>query len=245
MKASFWLSLLGIGETLAISFPTVLDGLRGAVTVEKCDERLRGWARRLLDQAEVTRRVVGMEQLHASETFIVMSNHRSLYDVPLLFDTFPHTLRMIAKSELFRVPVWGPAMREAGFISIDRKNSVRAKENLEVAKARLAAGINVWIAPEGTRSRSGRLGEFKSGGFRLALDTGARILPLALLGTERILPPTGARVRRGASVEVRIGHPIDPARFGSVRRRALIEEVRGAILNMLDENPPAAVAALE
>jgi 1-acyl-sn-glycerol-3-phosphate acyltransferase len=172
-----------------------------------------------------------------------MSNHRSLYDVPLLFDSFPHTLRMVAKSELFRVPVWGPAMREAGFIAIDRNNSVRAKRNLEVAKARLGAGINVWIAPEGTRSRSGQLGDFKSGGFRLALDTGTRILPTALVGTEQILPPTGARVRKGASVTVKFGRPIDPAAFGSTRRRALVEEVRSAILAMLEEGPTPALAA--
>ncbi len=244
MKSSFLLSLQGMGETLAISFPTVFDALRGAVTVEKCDERLRRWAKRLLDQAEVTRTVLGSEQLPRGEAFIVMSNHRSLYDVPLLFDSFPHTLRMIAKSELFRVPVWGPAMREAGFIAIDRNNSARAKRNLEVAKARLRDGINVWIAPEGTRSRSGRLGEFKSGGFRLALDTGARILPTALIGTEAILPPNGARVRRGASVVVKFGRPIDPAAFGATRRRALLEEVRGSIVAMLEEGPAPAVAAV-
>jgi 1-acyl-sn-glycerol-3-phosphate acyltransferase len=245
MKPSFWLALLGMGETFAISLPTVVDAFRGTVTVERCDERLRRWAKRLLDQADVRRTVVHAERVRGSETFVVMSNHRSLYDVPLLFDTFPHTLRMIAKSELFRVPIWGPAMREAGFIEIDRKNSVRAKQNLQVAKARLAAGINVWIAPEGTRSRSGQLGEFKSGGFRLAAEAGHRILPVALLGTEKILPPTGARVSRGASVEVNFGHPIDPSHYQGGRRRALIEDVRGAILTMLEEGPARAMAIAE
>jgi len=183
--ASLFVSLSGVAHTLAISLPTVIDAVRGRVTVERCDARLRGWATTLLDHAEVTRVVKNAEQLATGETFILMSNHKSLYDVPLLIESFPRTLRMVTKSELFRVPIWGPAMREAGFIEIDRKNSSRARVALEVAKSRLASGINVWIAPEGTRSRSGELGAFKTGGFRLAQASGVRILPVAIRGTER------------------------------------------------------------
>jgi 1-acyl-sn-glycerol-3-phosphate acyltransferase len=152
--ASLFVSLSGVARTLAISVPTVIEAVRGRVTIERCDARLRAWATSLLDHAEVTRTVLNVEHVPADETFILMSNHKSLYDVPLLIESFPRTLRMVTKTELFRVPIWGPAMREAGFIEIDRKNSARAKEGLEVAKARLAEGINVWIAPEGTRSRS-------------------------------------------------------------------------------------------
>jgi 1-acyl-sn-glycerol-3-phosphate acyltransferase len=203
------------------------------VTIEKCDERLRRWAIRLLDHAKVSRVVLHAERAGTDETFILMSNHRSLYDVPLLMESFPRTLRMVTKTELFRVPIWGPAMREAGFIEIDRKNSARAKEALEVAKARLAQGINVWIAPEGTRSRSGELGPFKSGGFRLALASGVRILPVAIRGTERILPADGVLVSRGASVELEFGEPIDPAAFGDARRAELVNVVRAAISTRL------------
>src|SRR5262249_43948223 len=147
--------------------------------------------------------------------------------------SFPRTLRMVAKTELFRVPIWGRAMREAGFIELDRHDKRRARESMEVGKGRLAQGINVWIAPEGTRSRTGQLGAFKSGGFHLALGTGFRILPVGIRGTEKILPADGARVSRGASVELEFGEPVDPARYGNEGRAELMKTVREAIAAMV------------
>lgn len=231
--ASLLISLAGAFETLVISAPTVVDSILGRVTVERCDARLKSWAKKLLDQARVTRTVRNVEHAGASEVFILMSNHRSLYDVPLLIESFPRTLRMVTKSELFRVPIWGPAMRESGFIEIDRNNKKRASEGIEVAKDRLKQGINVWIAPEGTRSRTGELGKFKMGGFRLALATGLRILPVAIRGTENVLPADGILVHRGASVELEFAPPIDPAAFGNGSRNDLMLLVRDAIAAML------------
>ncbi len=230
---SLYVSLTGIAHTLAISVPTVIEAVRGQVTIERCDARLRRWATGLLDHAQVTRKVLNYERVPADETFILMSNHKSLYDVPLLIESFPRTLRMVTKSELFRVPIWGPAMREAGFIEIDRNDSARAKEGLEVAKTRLAGGINVWIAPEGTRSRSGQLGPFKSGGFRLALATGFRILPIAIRGTEKILRADGVLVNRGASVELEFASPVDPKPYANGKRSELVGVVRETIAAMV------------
>src|ERR1044071_8870656 len=115
MTGSLFLSLGGVMQTLAVSAPTVVDAVRGRITVELCDARLHSWAKRLLDLAEVKRTVVHPERAQTKEVFVVMSNHRSLYDIPLLFESFPRTLRMVTKAELFRVPIWGRAMREAGF----------------------------------------------------------------------------------------------------------------------------------
>jgi 1-acyl-sn-glycerol-3-phosphate acyltransferase len=220
-------------ETLAVSAPTVVDAVRGRITVELCDRRLKNWAKRLLDRVDATRKVVHAERASTGEIFIVMSNHRSLYDIPLIMESFPGTLRMVTKAELFRVPIWGGAMRAAGFIELDRNNRVRAKQGIDEAKARLESGINVWIAPEGTRSRSGELGPFKGGGFRLALKTGLRILPVGIRGTERILPADGALVNSGASVELEFGEPIDPKNFGETRRNDLMQAVRASIQAMV------------
>ena len=231
--SSILLPLVGIVETLAISAPTVVDGVLGRVTIAKCDERLRRWARRLLDQAGATRSAGSLAHVPPDEVFVVMSNHRSLYDVPALIEAYPRTLRMVAKSELFRVPVWGPAMRESGFVPIERNNGAKAKEGLDIAKARLSQGINIWIAPEGTRSRTGELGKFKTGGFRLAAAAEVRILPVAVRGTENILPADGFRVSRGAKVEVSFGTPIDPAEYKNGGRAELIRVVRHAIEEML------------
>ena len=232
--ASWFLSARAVWETFLISAPTIVDGLFGRVTIEKCDVRLRRWATRLLDQADVTRVIEGAEHATTDEVFVVMSNHQSLNDIPLLIESYPHTLRMVTKTELFRVPIWGGAMRESGFIELDRNNRVRAREGIENAKKRLAQGINVWIAPEGTRSRSGSLGEFKSGGFRLAQATGFRILPVAIRGTQGVLPADGLRVLSGAKVEMQFGEPVNPAEFASNAKRVeLVKIVRDAIQKML------------
>jgi 1-acyl-sn-glycerol-3-phosphate acyltransferase len=237
MRNGYLLALSGMVETLAISAPTVLDALLRRVTIQACDERLARWSRRLLEQADVRLETRGLEDVLAAmrpgETFVVMSNHRSLYDIPVLFQAFPRTLRMVTKAELFRIPIWGPAMRAAGFIEIDRKNRARAIASLKVAKETLAQGVHVWIAPEGTRSRDGSLGSFKKGGFMLALETGCRILPVGLVGTEQILPKHDAAIRTGARVEARFGAPIDPAPFGEQGRDALTAAVRAAIEGLL------------
>jgi 1-acyl-sn-glycerol-3-phosphate acyltransferase len=233
MAGSLALAVRAMVETLAISAPTVVEAMTGRLSREVCDTRLDRWARRLLEQADVGLDVHGRERIPVDETFVVMSNHRSHYDIPVLFAAFPARLRMVAKSELFRVPIWGRAMRVAGFIELDRNNRERAIESLKAARIALDSGVNVWIAPEGTRSRTGELGAFKRGGFMLALDTARRILPVAIDGTQQILPAEGARVQRGARVSVRFGEPIDAASFGNERRDALVEHVRTAIAGML------------
>src|SRR5579859_2167766 len=91
--------------------------------------------------------VRGRENMAPGVTYLVMSNHQSHYDIPVLFHALGANLRMIAKTELFRLPIFGQAIREAGFIEIDRSNRERAIQSLEVAKRRIAEGVNVWIAP--------------------------------------------------------------------------------------------------
>lgn len=236
MVAGFVLALSGMAETLAISIPTVIEAARGTLTSDACDVRLRRWAARILAQADARIEIAGVTHLEPGTAYVVMSNHRSLYDVPVLFHGYPAPLRMVAKSELFQVPVWGRAMRVAGFIDVDRKDSGRAIASLKRAKGVLDSGISVWIAPEGTRSRSGALGAFKTGGFMLALETGHKILPVALRGTEHILPADGALVRRGARVSVKFGAPIDPAPFGKSGRTALIARVRDEISALLEHD---------
>lgn len=228
------LALRGMAETLAISVPTVVEAARGTLTRETCDRRLKRWAARLLEQADAHVTLTGLERLVPGETYVVMSNHQSLYDVPVLFHSYPGSLRMVAKSELFRIPIWGRAMRVADFIDVDRQNSRRAIESLKRAKSVLDSGVSVWIAPEGTRTRSGALGRFKTGGFMLALDTGHRILPVAVEGTAAILPADGTQVQRGAHVHVQFGEPVDPRDYGRAGRDVLIEAVRGQIAKLLE-----------
>ncbi len=148
--------LRAAGATLRISVPTLFDALLGRLTPEVCDTRLDWWSRRLLGQAEVSLQTSGIEHARGARAFVVMSNHQSLYDIPALYQSLPLRLRMVAKAELFRIPIWAQAMRAAGFVELDRSARERAIESLERAKAALAQGTSIWIAPEGTRSK-GRL----------------------------------------------------------------------------------------
>ena len=229
---SFGHLIHAVGVTLRISVPTLIEALRGNLRDEASDARLAWWSSQLLGKAEVSLRSSGVEHAQGGP-FVVMSNHQSLYDIPALYQTLPLRLRMVAKAELFRIPIWAQAMRAAGFVELDRSARDRAIESLERARAALAKGTSIWIAPEGTRSRDGSLGPFKLGGFHLALGAGARILPVTVAGTRAILPAKGARVVPGADVRVTVHAPVEPQRFGNEVNDALVQAVRGAIASAL------------
>ncbi|MGC4066013.1 MAG: lysophospholipid acyltransferase family protein [Polyangiaceae bacterium] len=141
-----------------------------------------------------------MENIPKGETFVVMSNHQSLYDIPVLQVALPLTVRMVAKSELFKVPLWSQAMLAAGYVPIHRGDHTKTLQDLRAAQKAIERGISIWIAPEGTRSPDGRLLAFKPGGFHLASAVKARILPVTLDGTRHCLeakiPSRQSRCRR-------------------------------------------------
>lgn len=229
-EGSFALALLGMAETLRISAPTVAETMLGRKTPRQvCNDRLDAWSERIVRKTGIDLHVHGRETIPLDENFVVMSNHQSLYDIPILFRAIPQTLRMVAKSELFKIPIFGGALEVAEFISLQRDDKTKAREGILAAQQRIRSGINVWIAPEGTRSPTGKLGKFKGGGFKLALDTETRILPVTLVGSGRVLPAKGAFVKKGQRVDVYIHPPIDPAEYGKDRREELTQAVRAAI----------------
>jgi 1-acyl-sn-glycerol-3-phosphate acyltransferase len=227
-------TLLAAGYTARISYPTVIDAFLGRDLGERSDERLAWWARKLLDGAEVSLEIHGAENVPEGP-LVLMSNHRSYYDIPTVFCTVPGRVRMVAKKELFRVPVFGRAMLAAGFVKIDREQRHSAIASLKESERLLQGGTRVWIAPEGTRSKDGRLGTFKSGGFHLAIQARVPILPIALEGTQRILPADGLVVRKGAHVTATILPPIDVAAYGPEGRKDLMRDVRAVIAGALGE----------
>lgn len=233
---SLSLGVLAVAETLRISAPTVLDAMLGRLTREACDRRLASWSRRLVEEMAVELDVHGLSNVPSDgETFVLMSNHQSHFDIPVLFRVVPGSMRMVAKTELYRIPVFGRALHAAEFIEVDRSDKQRSRESIEVAKNRLRSGVHVWIAPEGTRSTTGKLGAFKKGGFVLALDTHTRILPITLDGTRFVVRPHQNRLHRGQRVRIEFHPPIDPASYGFERRDALVADVRAAIASSLPE----------
>jgi 1-acyl-sn-glycerol-3-phosphate acyltransferase len=215
-----------IVETARISVPTLVEGISGKLTPEVCDQRLFAWSGILLEQAKIQLEVAGLERAPRSEAFIIMSNHQSHYDIPVLFQALHRRVRMVAKSELFKIPGWGRAMRLAGFVEVDRKDRTRAIQSLEGAKAAVALGTSIWIAPEGTRGPGDKLLPFKQGGFHLAQSIGARILPVSIDGTSRVLEAHGRHVTEGVQVRVTVGEPIATADYAPEQRAELLALVR-------------------
>ncbi|MBX3189347.1 MAG: 1-acyl-sn-glycerol-3-phosphate acyltransferase [Labilithrix sp.] len=242
-SASLVLSLRNAYEALAVSAPTVVDAARGRLRAEDCDERLERFAAHVVQNADIRVDVRGRDHLDGSlhgdrrRAFVVMSNHQSHYDVPVLYHVLGGNMRMVAKKELFGLPLFGRAIRDAGMIEVDRGNRERAIASLQIAKEKLAAGTNIWIAPEGTRSPTGELLSFKKGGFVLALDMEAPVLPITIQGTRAVLPAKGMRSRRGVEVEVTIHPVIETAEIAKLEKKAardtLMTEVRRAIASAL------------
>jgi 1-acyl-sn-glycerol-3-phosphate acyltransferase len=222
-----------IWQTLRISVPTIWEGLRGTLTAEASDRRLARWSKAIVERAHIQLAVEGLHHATPGESFVLMSNHQSLYDIPVIYQALGRRIRMVAKQELFRVPVWGRAMHRAGFIALDRDNRERSRQTLLASSGSLHEGTSIWIAPEGTRSKDGTLGEFRKGGFHLALQSGARILPITIIGTRAVLPAKGARITDGCDVRVVVHAPIDPRAYGEERREELVQVVRSAIQSAL------------
>jgi 1-acyl-sn-glycerol-3-phosphate acyltransferase len=176
--------------------------------------------------AGVRVRVSGLEHLADWRNTVLMANHESQLDPPVLLHALPVDIKVLVKKELFKVPFLGTAMLGAGLIPVDRGNRERARISIERSVSALRSGLCFLVFPEGTRSATGELGPFKKGVFLAAMEAGSRIVPIALRGTRAVLPRGRFSIKPG-EVTVELLPPLaaDPA--GD--RDRLIEEVRGRI----------------
>jgi 1-acyl-sn-glycerol-3-phosphate acyltransferase len=147
--------------------------------------------------AGVRLKVSGLENLGDARNTMLMANHLSLLDPPVLLKAIPVDFKVLVKKELFKVPFLGTAMLRAGLIPVDRTNRERARDSIARAVESLRAGNTFLAFPEGTRSRTGELGEFKKGVFVAALEAGSRILPVVVGGTGDLLPRGRFSLRPG------------------------------------------------
>lgn len=150
--------------------------------------------------------VQGMDVLPGGGAVLV-SNHQSLVDIPLLLSAFPRPVRFLAKRELAEIPLFGKGMAAAGNVFVDRDDPRDAVHMLREASARLSDGQLLVVFPEGTRSGDGSIGEFKPGAFYLAQKSGAPVVPVYIDGGRRALPK-GSLVFRPASLSVRVLPPL-------------------------------------
>jgi 1-acyl-sn-glycerol-3-phosphate acyltransferase len=162
-----------------------------------------------------------------ARAYVVVSNHQSMLDVFML-TRIPREMKWVAKEELFRIPWIGWLFRLSGDIPLRRGEAASGRRAMEQARAYLEHGMHVMLFPEGTRSRDGRLLPFKPGAFKLAIEAGAPVLPIAINGSAEGMPK-GSPWVRPARVTARILAPVETAGLGESAVGMLAEQVRESI----------------
>jgi 1-acyl-sn-glycerol-3-phosphate acyltransferase len=199
----------------------------------------RHWVRWALAVSRVEVECSGLEEIDFTRPYVFMSNHQSVFDIPAIVSTLPASFRFVAKRELTWIPVFGWALVLGQHVIIDRSRRERCVSSLGRAAERVRRGTNVIIFPEGTRSLAGSIGEFKSGGFHLAIQAGVPVLPISVSGSRRIIPKKSLRIESGR-IHVHYGQPIPTVELTLDDRDALKEEVRQVIRAGFDPAFPGA-----
>ena len=192
----------------------------------------RIWSRLNLWICGVDLEVEQEEELDPERGYIYMSNHQSMFDIPVLISSIPGQTRFMAKKGLFKIPVFGWALSAGGFIPVDRGNRKAAAETYRIAVEHIAKGNSILIFPEQTRSPDGELLPFKRGGVVIAQQTGAPIVPVGIKGTRDIRPKGSSLVIPGP-VKVKYGRPIELARIAQGGQADLVARVRSEIERLL------------
>lgn len=188
----------------------------------------QGWGKVVLWASGVKVSTVGLERVPRDRSVVFISNHQSFFDILSIVTVVPPGTRFVAKKELMKVPVFGPAMRSAGHVIIDRQNRPAAFEAYEEAAKAIKEGLNAVVFAEGTRSRTGKLQPFKKGPFVMAIAAGAPVVPVYCANTFDILPKGRFRVRP-RPVTVYFGEPISTEGLTYDDRDSLRDRARRVI----------------
>jgi 1-acyl-sn-glycerol-3-phosphate acyltransferase len=194
--------------------------------------RLWSWMNLGLSGTSVHMR--GKYKIDREQSYVVMSNHQSHFDVWALIAYLPLQLRWVMKIELRSIPVFGYGCEKLGMIYVDRGDSARAHESLEAAKEKIKSGASVVFFPEGTRSPDGQIHEFKKGGFVMALGTGTPIVPITINGSRYALPKNMPLLMKPGHIEIIIHDPVEVSDLVYEDRDALMDKIRKIIEADLD-----------
>ena len=193
----------------------------------------RVWARMLLWIAGARVTVVGAEKLDPHGSYVVCPNHVSYMDTPVLLTHIRVNFRFLAKQELFSIPFIGGHLKRAGNISVPLDDPRAALRVLSAAgKAMKEREQSMLVFPEGGRSETGELQEFKDGAAYLAIKGGVPVVPVALIGIGKVLPIHSGHIRPG-KVTLRIGDPIPTEGLRASDRTAVTEQLYETIVAML------------
>jgi 1-acyl-sn-glycerol-3-phosphate acyltransferase len=194
----------------------------------------RTWSWLILATTGVSVDVRGLDRLNPARTYIFVSNHQSIYDIPVIFANLPYQLRIIAKESLGSFPFLGWHLRRSGHLLVDRKRPDRAGI-LGRWRALVKDGLSLIIFPEGTRSADGRLAPFKAGSFLLAIEAKLPIVPVSVDGT-RLVMHKGELTTRPGAVTLTLHPPVETEALDVSAARDLAEQVRGVVAGSVSGN---------
>ena len=204
----------------------------------------RLWSHLILKTTGVSVTVEGIERLTPGRTYVFVSNHQSIYDIPVLFDSLPYQLRIIAKASLARFPVLGWHLKRGGHLFVDRSHPDRPGI-LKRWRSLVADGLSLIIFAEGTRSPDGHVARFKAGSFLLALEAQLPLVPLSVIGTRQVMPKGRLRTEP-ARVSLVVHDPIEPDRAAAPTAndaKALADRVHAIVAAVVEERQFMAAAS--
>ncbi|MBP1648584.1 MAG: 1-acyl-sn-glycerol-3-phosphate acyltransferase [Bacteroidetes bacterium] len=197
----------------------------------------RFWARTVLAICRVRVGITGVDNLDRSRSYVYVSNHASMFDIPAILAAVPDQIRIVYKKELEVIPFFGWGLKWGHYVGIDRGRSSKAMKSIEEAIGKIRNGQSLLLYAEGTRTLDGKLQPFKRGAFNIAVRAGVPVVPLTVNGSFRIMPKRSIIIRPG-DVELVLAKPIlIPESSGRDAERQLMEHVHAAIAaNYIDQS---------
>ncbi|NVM26118.1 MAG: 1-acyl-sn-glycerol-3-phosphate acyltransferase [Desulfobacterales bacterium] len=192
------------------------------------------WSKTILWANGVRVEIHGLNKIDKDKAYIYIPNHLSFFDIFALLACLPVDFKFIFKEEIMRVPILGWAMRKADYISISRSSPAKARRSVKQAVDMVKNGASLVIFAEGTRSEDGHLQPLKRGAFQLALSSGSPIVPVAIKGSNRVMPKGAFKLKKGF-ITIQLGRPIPTVNYEKKTMPELIERVTGCLRTMLEE----------
>jgi len=186
------------------------------------------WARLNSFMTPMRVKVSGRSNIDPRQSYVIVSNHKSHYDIFVLYGWIGIDFKWVMKASLIKVPFLGPACNKLEHIFIDRSNTQAALKSINQAKSRIVNGTSVLFFPEGTRSKTGQMLPFKKGAFKFAVDLELPLLPVTIVGTDKVLPPGTINLLPGEA-EMIIHKPIPVQGYSDENLDELMQEARRVI----------------
>ncbi len=231
-----WIGLNAGLATVVLFLPIILCALLSR-TGNLAINLTRLWAWFMLFVTGVHPSIRGREKIVPGQSYVIISNHQSQYDILALVTQLGLQFRWIIKQELLKVPLFGYALYASRNIFIDRSDTQRSVASIHAGMDRLPPEASVMFFAEGTRSCDGQIHTFKKGGFILALERGLPILPVTVNGSRKVLPK-GSFAFSPGPIEVVVSDPIPTEGCTHADLEALIEKTRRAIVATFDPDYP-------